>query len=169
MLFCHRHWNWSILGVVLWAVATHRSSYYKVWAEEHRRRRSPNYFVDTACSHCSRCCNCGCDCPGNHVALLLEVLRRLGTGLQCLADLDELFPACSYYSQDMLHSWRSSIEENIRPFNALPMQSVDSDSATQRYVAVVFSSQNFSYNPLSSKESHYIFDRNFKRTRLWAL
>ena len=94
-----------------------------------------HYASERKCTQCCRECVAGYK-PANHVALLLE---RLGAGLQSLANLDNLFQTCPNAGQNMLHSWRSSIEEdirNIQPFNARSVSSVN--SATQWYVANVF-------------------------------
>lgn len=88
-------------------IAENVASYYEVWAEDHPHTNSNGYGY-RECFHCCRSCSEG---NGHHVALFLH---RLGRGLQFLANLDELFPKCSdYYRQEMFHSWRSSIEENI--------------------------------------------------------
>jgi hypothetical protein len=115
-------------------VAENGASYFKVWVKDHPAIRPSEY----CCDYCGR--------DGNQVALLLH---RLGAGLQFLADLDKLFPTCSHYMRypNMFHSWRSSIEENIKniqPFDARPVSSVD--SAMQRYVCPRCLSDEFSHS-----------------------
>ena len=125
-------------------VAENGASYYNIWLEDHPSRpkstQNSYYREPPPCSHC--CFHCGRD--GNHVALLLH---RLGLGLKFLANLDGLFAICSHTNnpcRDKFHSWRSSIEENIKniqPFDTRLVSSVS--SATQRYVALMSFSTNF--------------------------
>jgi len=101
-------------------IAENGASYYEIWAKDYQKRFSPISRYDEPCRECGGQAE-------KHVALLLQ---RLGAGLQFLANLDTLFPTCSHSARkDMFHSWRSSIEENIKniqPFNPRPVSSVGS-------------------------------------------
>jgi hypothetical protein len=112
-------------------------SYYDTWISSYAPTTIPIFQTCTICGQ-----------PINVEAEVIRLLRRLGAGLEALADLDATFSFCSHVPQTLFSSWRRFVEGNIKHTPTLSSFSGSSSTMTRsvapRHVSVVLSYGHFS-------------------------
>ena len=108
-------------------------SYYDTWVSSyHPTVTHPSPHL--TCALCGQ--------PVNVETDVIRLLRKLGAGIQALADLDDIFPSCCHIPKGLFLSWRRSVEGNMKRMPAIsslskPTTSISPSTVAPWHVSIV--------------------------------